>query len=221
MKRFALPLALISLFIAAGATAADKEDKFITSCTPTAKVKPEENLPSKEKIVPSGKMALPAGKSIFAPGQTVFLSGKVLDENCVPVSDAIVEIWQADSLGKYKSASLGERLTPYPTFVNTGRAVTDNLGRYKFVTVFPGLGIEKAPHIHVKITRENFKPFETELYFEGDARNASEERFARLSPAEQESLSAKVWPRNPHNPDKGLYARWNVTLKGKNRYRHY
>lgn len=221
MRSIAL-LALLPVFAFSSASAAPSaEDRFIATCSPTARVKPEENLPSRDKIISSGKLALPAGKSMFAQGQTVYLSGKVLDNDCVPVSDAIVEIWQADATGKYTRATLGERLNPFPTFNSTGRAVTDNLGRYKFVTVFPGLAGEEAPHIHVRITRKNFKPFETEMYFDGDARNLEEKRFAALSPEQQKSISAKVWPRDKNNPDKGLYARWNVTLEGKNRYRHY
>jgi protocatechuate 3,4-dioxygenase beta subunit len=221
MKFIPLLLALIPAFASVSAAAAETEDKFITTCAPTAHVRPEERLPARENVIPSGKLALPAGKSIFAPGQTVYLSGKVLDENCVPVSDAIVEIWQADASGKYVKTTLGDRLSPYPTFVSTGRAVTDNLGRYRFVTIFPGLGKESAPHIHVKVTREHFKPFETEMYFGGDARNPSEERFAELDENARRSVTARVWPRDKSDMDKGLYARWNITLAGKNRYRHY
>lgn len=221
MKFAALLIAFLPTLALAAPPASEPEDKYITSCSVTAHVRPEERLPSRDKIVPSGKLALPAGKSIFAPGQTVYLSGKVLDENCVPVSDAVIEIWQADAKGNYKAATLGERMSPFPTFVSTGRAVTDNLGRYKFVTVFPGLGKESAPHIHFKVTRTNFKPFETEMYFGEDARNISEERYAELSEEQRKTVSAKVWPRNPDAPEKGLYARWDITLAGKNRYRHY
>lgn len=221
MKIAVLLLAFFPALALAAAPSSEPEDKYVAACAPTAHVKPKENLPAREKIVSSGKLALPAGKSIFAAGQVVYLSGKILDQNCVPVSEAVVEIWQADSMGKYKGPNLGERLNPYPTFANTGRAVTDNLGRYKFVTVFPGIAKEEAPHIHVRITREHFKPFETEMYFAGDSRNMQEKRFAALSEDAQQSLSAKVWPRDPNDPEKGLYARWNVTLEGKNRYRHY
>lgn len=222
MKFTVLLVTLLPAFVWAAPPASEPEDKFITtSCSVTARVRPEEKLPASYNVVPSGKLALPAGKSIFAPGQRIYLSGKVLDENCVPVSDAIVEIWQADSTGKYVRTTLGERLSPFPAFVSTGRAVTDNLGRYKFVTVFPGLGKEAAPHIHVRVTRKNFPPLETEMYFGGDGRNEQEARFSELSQGQRETVTAKVWPRDPNAPEGDLYARWNITLAGKNRYRHY
>lgn len=221
MRFLALFLALVPAVAFAAPPASEPQDKYVTRCSPTAKVKPEERLPARSRIVPSGKLAIPAGKSMFAPGQPVFLSGKVLDENCVPISDAIVELWQADSTGKYRKTTLGERVNPYPVFVSTGRAVTNNLGVYNFVTIFPGLGKEEAPHVHIRVLRKNFKPFETQLYFGGDARNESEKRYAALSEEQRKTITATVWPRDEKNPDKGLYARWDVTLKGKNRYRHY
>lgn len=222
MRFLALLLAIVLPSIAfASPPSTEPQDKYLTRCTPTAKVKPEERLPSRERIVPSGKLAIPAGKSMYAPGQPVFLSGKVLDENCVPISDAIVELWQADATGKYRKTTMGQRVNPYPVFVSTGRAVTDNLGRYNFVTIFPGIAKEEAPHVHIRISRKNFKTFETELYFAGDARNESEKRFAELSEEQKRTLTATVWPRDDNDPEKGLYARWDVTLKGKNRYRHY
>lgn len=221
MKRFAAVMVLFPAVCFADPQAGEPDDKFLTACSPTAYVKPDEALPKPDKIIPSGKMALPAGKSKYAPGQRVYLSGKVVDEDCVPVSDAIVEIWQADARGSYAKASLGERLNPYPTFNNTGRAVTDNLGRFKFLTLFPGLGKEAAPHIHVRVTHKNFKLLETEMYFGKDERNPAEERFTKLSPVQQDSITAKVWLRNEENPEAGINARWNITLPGKNRYRHY
>jgi protocatechuate 3,4-dioxygenase beta subunit len=216
-----LLLALIPAFASVAVAQPETEDKYITNCLHTVKIKPDEKLPKPADIVPSGKLALPAGKSMFAAGQPVFLSGKVLDGHCMPVANAVIEIWQADATGKYIKDNLGDRLSPYPAFSSTGRAVTDNLGRYQFVTIFPGIGREAAPHLHVRITHENFRPFVTEMYFADDARNMDEKRFSKLSDEDRKSVTARVWPRDKNNPDKGLYARWDIGVWGVVHYKHY
>src|SRR5262249_34525649 len=154
-----------------------------------------------------------AGKSIYAPGELVYITGRVLDKQCVPVSDAIVEIWQADFNGQYKKPTLGERLSPEPVFAGTGRATTDNLGRFNFVTVFPGATQEgRAPYIHVQVRHKNFPKLDTEMFFANDQRNATDPVYSSLSPEHQQWVTAKVWQRDVNHPDKGLAANWDISL---------
>src|SRR4051812_19766721 len=97
---------LLSLFPIT-AIAAPKEQKieYVSSkcqVTPSIAFKnKKDGYPGKNSIASSNNLALPAGKSVYAPGQKVYIYGHVLDKNCVPVSDAIVEIWQAGVDGKY------------------------------------------------------------------------------------------------------------------------
>ena len=70
-----------------------------------------------EKLAPAG-----------VPGERVSIEGRVLDGDGKPVNDALVEIWQADSRGKYG----GKR------FRGFGRSATDNDGAFRFHTIKPG-----------------------------------------------------------------------------------
>jgi len=139
----------------------------------------------------------------------------------VPVSDAIVEIWQTNPDGKYVKSTLGERLSPGPHFTGTGRATTDNLGRFNFVTVFPGPVKGRAPYIHVHVVHKDFPTLETEMFFGDDRRNADDPVYSSMSDLQRSMVTAKVWLRDVTDPEKGLGASWDISLNGKNPYRRF
>jgi len=179
------------------------------------------SYPGHDAIISSNKLALPAGKSSYSPGQIVYISGRVLDAKCVPVSDAVVEIWQADENGHYVRSTLGERLSPAPVFTGNGRATTDNLGRFNFVTVFPGTADGRAPLIHVRVSHTNFSGLDTAMFFGDDTRNGTDPLYSRLNAQERKMLTAKVWQRDVNDPKKGLGASWDISLDWKNPWRHF
>ena len=114
-------------------------DKSSGKCVPTPGLNQADHYPGKAAIVTNNNLVLPTGKAVYAKGQILNISGRVLDKNCVPVSDAVIDIWQTDMEGKYITSTANERANPYPHFTGSGRAVTDNMGHYSFTTVFPGV----------------------------------------------------------------------------------
>src|SRR3954471_18480793 len=66
-------------------------------------------------------------------GERVRLEGHVYDGDRVAVPDALIEIWQADSQGRYRQAS-----DPDGAFLGFGRTGTDATGAYSFETIKPG-----------------------------------------------------------------------------------
>jgi hypothetical protein len=86
-------------------------------CAPTASLEGKEAAAmTRAAIVPSASLVLPAGKAVYPAGQRVLLSGRVLDEQCVPVSGAVVEIWQPDGEGNWVASSRADRLSVAPHF---------------------------------------------------------------------------------------------------------
>ncbi|HEU5046693.1 MAG TPA: protocatechuate 3,4-dioxygenase [Rickettsiales bacterium] len=192
-----------------------------SKCHPTPSLSGSNGggYPGRESIITSNNLALPAGKSIYASGQKVYVRGHVLDRNCVPISDAIVELWQANADGKYLTEPLGDRLSPYPGFAGSGRAVTDNLGNFSFITLFPGQEDAKhAPHLHFRITHGNYPLVNTEVFFAGDSRNDSDKSLQTLPEPVRGALLATVAPLNNDN---ALEVKWDVVLDGVNPYRTY
>lgn len=219
-RRTLLGLCAGSLCVLAGLSGrpAAAQDAFVSQCgTPTPSTR-AVNYPGVSNIVLSNNLARPTGKAQYANGQLLYVSGRVTDKNCVPVANAIIDLWQANPFGQYRWASRDELLNPEPLFAGSGRAVTDNMGRYNFITLFPGSVGSGAPHIQLRITHPDFKPLDTSMYFRGDRRNAADSRYkANKSDAQGQLLSTVTTAADGNS----LNAEFNITLPGRNPFRSY
>ena len=143
----------------------------------------------------------PAG----AAGEHVSLEGRVIDGDGVPLNDAMVEIWQANSAGKYAQAG----------FRGFGRAATNDQGVFRFQTIKPGRvpgpgGKLQAPHIAANIfMRGQLKQMVSRIYFPDDPAN-TEDPVLALVPAERRAtlIATKL-------PGKPGALQWNVILQGR------
>ncbi|MEO1961183.1 MAG: protocatechuate 3,4-dioxygenase subunit beta, partial [Paracoccus sp. (in: a-proteobacteria)] len=71
-------------------------------------------------------------------GERIIVHGRVLDENARPVPNTLVEIWQANSGGRYRHKK-DTYLAPIdPNFGGCGRTLSDENGQYAFRTIKPG-----------------------------------------------------------------------------------
>ena len=147
-------------------------------------------------------------------GERVRIEGKVMDADGKPVNDAAVEIWQANSHGKYASPEDPQDKPVEQAFRGYGRSLTDDAGSFRFRTIKPGRvpgpdGRPQAPHLTVTIfMRGLLKQLQTRMYFPDDAANA-DDAVLKLVPAERRAtLVAK-------KRSDGVLE-WNVVLQGKN-----
>ncbi|WP_342362111.1 protocatechuate 3,4-dioxygenase subunit alpha [Terrarubrum flagellatum] len=146
-------------------------------------------------------------------GDRIVIEGRVTDGDGEAVPDAVIEIWQADSQGRYAHPD-DKRGPASNNFRGFGRSATDKDGVFKFVTVKPGAvpgvnGATQAPHIAVNVLgRGMLIHLVTRIYFEGEATNATDGILA-LVPAERRStLIARRDTKNP-----SLY-RFDIRLQG-------
>jgi protocatechuate 3,4-dioxygenase alpha subunit len=146
-------------------------------------------------------------------GERVRIEGRVFDAEGKPVNDAAVEIWQANSHGKYASPADAQDTPVETAFRGYGRSLTDEAGAFRFRTIKPGRvpgpgGRLQAPHIVVTIfMRGMLKQLLTRVYFPDDPTNADDPVLG-LVPAERRStLIARK------KADGVL--EWNVVLQGK------
>ena len=111
-----------------------------------------------------------------AIGERILVHGRVLDEDARPVPNTLVEIWQANAGGRYRHKK-DHYLAPIdPNFGGCGRTLTDDQGRYHFLTIKPGaypwrnwVNNWRPAHIHVSVFGTSFaQRLITQLYFEGD-----------------------------------------------------
>ena len=109
-------------------------------------------------------------------GERILVYGKLLDENSKPIPNSLIEIWQANSGGKYRHSGDTYNAPLDPNFGGWGRCLTDETGSYYFKTIKPGAypwpngGNNWRPaHIHFSIFGLSFlQRLVTQMYFEGD-----------------------------------------------------
>ena len=110
-------------------------------------------------------------------GERVTIEGRVFDGDGAPIPDAVIEIWQANSHGKYNHPEDEQDKPVEPGFRGYGRIPTDETGRFSFTTIKPGAvpgpdGKMQAPHIAVSIfMRGLLRRLVTRIYFADEPGN--------------------------------------------------
>jgi protocatechuate 3,4-dioxygenase, alpha subunit len=122
-------------------------------------------------------------------GDRIRIEGKVFDGDGVAVPDCMLEVWQADSQGRFADPQ-DKRALPNATFRGFGRCGTDANGAYSFDTIKPGAvpdpdGKPQAPHVLLAVFgRGMLRHLYTRIYFADEAANAADPVLA-LVPADR------------------------------------
>lgn len=137
-----------------------------TTLASTPECKDDDDVTPAQTEGPFFKASSPERTNLrgSASGTKLLLTGTVLTTDCKPVARALVEFWQADASGGYDNSGFNFR----------GHQFTDAQGRYQLEAVVPGLYPGRTRHIHVKVQPAGGRVLTTQLYFPGEARNASD-----------------------------------------------
>jgi protocatechuate 3,4-dioxygenase alpha subunit len=142
-------------------------------------------------------------------GERISILGRVLDAEGEPISDAMIELWQANAAGRYDNPEDQGPGELDPSFQGFGRVAADAQGYFTVETIKPGrvrgLGNSlQAPHIEISVfARGVLKRLVTRLYFEGDPTNDSDPVLALIEDAQRRStILAK---KNPEKPGSWLF----------------
>jgi protocatechuate 3,4-dioxygenase alpha subunit len=148
-------------------------------------------------------------------GKRVTISGRVLDGDGVGVPDAMLEIWQANSDGKYAHPEDKQNKDLEAVFQGYGRIPTDANGAFRFQTIKPGsvAGPDdkpQAPHIAVSVfARGLLRRLVTRIYFPDESGNAGDFVLNLVEPARRGTLIAQKVAGQ-----EGSFE-WNVVLQGE------
>jgi protocatechuate 3,4-dioxygenase, beta subunit len=152
-------------------------ERPVTLSERTGPVHMEQRLalsaPDISRATPDGPRAI---------GQYIEVTGRVVDEDGAPLAGSMIEIWQANSAGKYV-----HELDPHdapidPHFRGLGRFITDAEGLYSFRSIKPG-GYPmnesdwwwRPPHIHFSIFGPSWmNRFVTQIFFPGEPLNETD-----------------------------------------------
>lgn len=148
-------------------------------------------------------------------GERITIEGRLVDGDGKPVSDGVIEIWQANAHGRYAHPEDRQDKKIEPAFRGFGRVPTDANGMYRFATIKPGRvpasnGTLQAPHIAVTVfMRGMLKQLVTRIYFPGEVSNADDEVLRLVDPARRATLVAKAIAGR-----QGAFE-WNILLQGE------
>jgi len=138
-----------------------------------------------------------------AKGERIRLICRVLDGDGAAVDDAMIEIWQADSEGRYNHPADSRAKGRDPACNGFGRLATDAAGTCVFSTIKPGRApgnndTLQAPHFNVSVfARGVLKRLATRIYFANDPANNMDPILALVPEERRSTLMAFSDPHRP------------------------
>jgi protocatechuate 3,4-dioxygenase alpha subunit len=147
-------------------------------------------------------------------GERVVIQGRLLDGDAIPVPDAVLEIWQANSYGKYAHPEDTEDKPLDPRFMGFGRVPLNGEGIFRFSTIKPGPvpgpnGKDQAPHLVISLfMRGLLKRLTTRMYFPNEPLNASDAILNLVDQGRRSTLIAQTTSSGAGQLE------WNVILQG-------
>lgn len=171
-------------------------DKDRCAVTPRQELGPFPTMQFRSQADHDVDLTQLTGQAGIATGEVIIVTGKILDTNCQPIAGAIVEIWQANHHGKYRH-EYDDSGKSDPNFQGWAQAVTNAKGEYQFKTILPGLYGRRARHIHYKVAKRDYHELVTQLYFDGEARNKTDDILNSFTHEEQTRLTGKLDKTTP------------------------
>lgn len=155
-------------------------------------------------------------------GERIKVSGKIMDEYGRPLSNVLVEIWQANSAGRYIHKVEIHDAPLDPNFLGAGRMLTNHEGKYMFYTIKPGaypwgnhFNAWRPNHIHFSIIGHQIgHRLVTQMYFPGDPLFEFDPIFQSVPKHARELLISKFrmdWT----DAEFALAYEFNIVLNGK------
>jgi protocatechuate 3,4-dioxygenase, alpha subunit len=165
-------------------------------------------------------LAWEGGENLLRPetqGERIEIRGCVRDGDGRPVPDALIEIWQANAVGRYNHPEDRQAKPLDPAFIGFGRSATKADGSFRFATIRPGRvpgrgNALQAPHINLSLfARGLLRRLVTRIYFEDCPENGEDPVLAlTLDPARRATLLA----RRTEGAD-GVVYRFDIVLQGE------
>ncbi|MDK1288674.1 protocatechuate 3,4-dioxygenase [Pseudoalteromonas umbrosa] len=138
-----------------------------------------------------------AGKKGKAKGTIIDIFGQVFDDQGNTIEDVTIDLWQANSFGKYHHPHDNSDAPIDAHFQAWAIIQTKAKGHFRFKTVFPGAyplnaAQQRTPHIHLKISKRGYHSLLTQMYFPDHPLNQKDGLFRRKTPEEQALMTAKT-----------------------------
>ena len=156
-------------------------------------------------------------------GQRIVVEGRVIGDDGRPLRGQLVEIWQANAAGRYRHAVDTHDAPLDPNFSGAGRCLTDQDGRYRFVTVKPGIypwgnhpNAWRPAHIHFSLFGRAFtERLVTQMYFPDDPLFPFDPIFNAVRDEQARARLVSTFDMSLTEPDWALGFRFDIVLGGR------
>jgi protocatechuate 3,4-dioxygenase, beta subunit len=156
-------------------------------------------------------------------GERIIVTGRVLDGDGRPVRRSLIEIWQANAAGRYTHQGDRHPAPLDPNFSGAGRCLTDDEGRYSFVTVKPGAYPWRNHHIAWRPAHIHFSLFGpafrsrliTQMYFPGDPLFDQDPIFQSVRDREARRRLVSSFDLETTEPEWALGYKFEIVLEGR------
>ncbi len=157
-------------------------------------------------------------------GERIKVAGRVLDDTGRALPNVLIEIWQANSAGRYVHKAEIHDAPLDPNFLGGGRVLTDSEGNYSFYTIKPGAypwgnhyNAWRPNHIHFSVLGHQIEHrLVTQMYFPGDPLFDYDPIFQSVPKHARDLLIAKFrmdWT----DPEFALAYQFDMVLNGRHR----
>ncbi len=156
-------------------------------------------------------------------GERIIVHGRVIDSSGRSVRNSLIEIWQANSAGRYTHHGDQHPAPLDPNFGGAGRCLTDGEGRYRFVTIKPGAypwknhdNAWRPAHIHFSLFGPSFRTrLITQMYFPGDPLFGQDPIFQSVRDPKAQKRMISAFDLETTEPEWALAYRFDIVLGGR------
>lgn len=155
-------------------------------------------------------------------GERITVSGRLLDSWGRPVAHQLIEIWQANSAGRYIHQRDQHPAPLDPNFTGAGRFITNENGEYKFTTIKPGpypwknhKNAWRPAHIHFSVFGRAFtQRLITQMYFPGDPLFALDPIYNSIRDQKDRDHLISVYDHDATVPEFSMAYRFDIVIDG-------
>jgi protocatechuate 3,4-dioxygenase alpha subunit len=144
-------------------------------------------------------------------GKPIILRGNVIDRHGNLANGAILEFWQANAKGIYRTPSTACDPDIDPWFHGYGRLRSDT-GEYSLRTILPGGSDGRAPNITITIFSDGISRIVTQMFFPDEATNKTDPLLSVLDADDQKRLIAK---HDGRTADGAEVFRFDIVMAGE------
>ncbi len=154
-----------------------------------------------------------------AQGSAIEVSGRISDGYGRPLRRAVIEVWSANTHGRYAHKDDQTDYELDPDFIGMGKLISDDDGGYVFHTILPGhyiarpdIGRWRPRHIHFSILGGASRLI-TQMYFKGDPHNDTDPMRILMGDKWEALQVGKEYATADNTTDVGY--RFDITVAGK------